>query len=526
MEETVAAPTSLGLSRIAALPTGAKVFLILGLALFPLVVIALAATLQTTHAADQQVRARLRVAVDESAHALTSEIGGDIGTLRTVLGQLNTATRSDEIGICARAAGAFTQLRQSGVRFQVMGHGGRLVCGPALPEARQLAIAVDGSPSPRFVDDHGLVLGVRDRSGGGTASIFYPAAFLAHIAKPSGYAMPRQVELELPQDDLMLEPLAEGFGFGGREQMRERLGIDDLNLRMTVATAPITSPLVLALLLPIVMWLAAAAIAWSVTDRLLIQPLRDLRRAVAGYQPGELVETNTSAMPAQEIRELGETFRAISHTVQLHEAELAEGLTRQTKLTREVHHRVKNNLQVITSLINFHARGAPTREAAAAYASIQRRVDALAVVHRHHFAEMEDNRGLSLRAILGELASNIRATTPEDRTLGITLEVDPLHVSQDVAIAVAFLVTEIIELACSASQRTQVRVSAKPGETPDRAVLRVSSPGLVDSDELHTALRDRFGRVIEGLSRQLRSRLHHDPLVGAYEISVAIIPDA
>lgn len=76
---------------------------------------------------------------------------------------------------------------------------------------------------------------------------------------------------------------------------------------------------------------------------------------------------------------------------------------------------MKNNLQVISSLINFHARGATGPEAMAAYASIQRRVDALAVVHRHHFAELEDNRGLNLRTMIGELAANIRATAPRAR---------------------------------------------------------------------------------------------------------------
>src|SRR3546814_3602585 len=71
---------------------------------------------------------------------------------------------------------------------------------------------------------------------------------------------------------------------------------------------------------------------------------------------------SSDLIPSQEIRELGEAFRTISRTVALHEADLAEGLIRQTKLTREVHHRVKNNLQVISSLINFHARGARDRK--------------------------------------------------------------------------------------------------------------------------------------------------------------------
>jgi two-component sensor histidine kinase len=152
-----------------------------------------------------------------------------------------------------------------------------------------------------------------------------------------------------------------------------------------------------------------------------------LRTSVAAYTPGQVIDIAASGpLPAAEIRELGETFRAISRTVAIHEAGLAEGLVRQTKLTREVHHRVKNNLQVISSLINFHSRGATSPDAATAYASIQRRVDALAVVHRNHFAEMEENRGLNLRTMIGELAANIRATAPEDNAgLGITLDVEP-----------------------------------------------------------------------------------------------------
>src|SRR4029434_6076026 len=135
-------------------------------------------------------------------------------------------------------------------------------------------------------------------------------------------------------------------------------------------------------------------------------------------------------------------------TVARHEAELEAAVERQTRLVREGHHRVKNNLQVGGSLANLHSRGSTSEDAAAAYASIQRRVDALAVVHRNHYAELEENRGVALKSVIGELAANIRATAPERASgLGITLEIEPLLVNQDVAIAVAFLITELVELA-------------------------------------------------------------------------------
>ena len=70
------------------MPTGAKVFLILGAALLPLALLAFLASLQTTRVADQETRARLRVAASESARALSIELLGDIGALRVALDTL------------------------------------------------------------------------------------------------------------------------------------------------------------------------------------------------------------------------------------------------------------------------------------------------------------------------------------------------------------------------------------------------------------------------------------------------------
>src|SRR5690606_7061385 len=128
------------------------------------------------------------------------------------------------------------------------------------------------------------------------------------------------------------------------------------------------------------------------------------------------------------------------------EAELEAAVARQTRLVREVHHRVKNNLQVVASLLNIHSRGATNEEAAAAFGSIQRRVDALAVVHRNHYAEFEAHRGVALKPLVSELAANLRATAPARAAdMQIRLDIAPVNVTQDVAASVAFLITEVAE---------------------------------------------------------------------------------
>ncbi|CUS45654.1 MAG: histidine kinase dimerization/phosphoacceptor domain -containing protein [Pseudomonadota bacterium] len=506
---------------VAQIPTGAKIFLILSAALLPLAIIAFFASLKTTQTADESARAQLRVASAESARKLAIELVGDMTALRVALNALDID--NGDAPSCARAQGVFAQQAVSGTRFVIRDRRARTLCGADFP--RDLArVSANTEPiAARVVPGRGLLLSIAGASGT-TATAFFPSGFLAETGKPSDFAPPYEAVLTHGEGSLPLTQLPPRSALERRETMRTSLGLGGLALQTSVRSAPITSPLLIAMLLPILMWAAAAGIGWFVVDRLLIRPLRRLRTSVAAYVPGEEIDpAEVRALPAQEIRELGDTFRMISRTVAEHEAGLAEGLVRQTRLTREVHHRVKNNLQVISSLINFHARGARSKEATAAYSSIQRRVDALAVVHRHHFAELEENRGLSLRSVIGELASNIRATAPEGSSqLGIAIDIDPFLVNQDVAIAVAFLITEIVELAMTFNPVAQIRISVKPGETEDRALLRVNSPALVDGDDLRKVVEERYGRVMEGLSRQLRSRLHHDPLVGAYEISIAV----
>jgi two-component system, sensor histidine kinase PdtaS len=457
---------------LAGLPTGAKVFLILVGALLPLALIALFTTLQTSREADRDARARLHAAAEESSGVLASALANHVPELRDAVYALEQD--AGDAASCTRMLGAYGALNQAGVRVALLGRRGELLCGQRFTVAGQPRTLGAGQIDARLADN-GLVLQIGGARGG-IAMAFYPTAALATLVRPSGFVPEYGATMIKGDSRLVLRTLPGEGPLDRHEELRTDVGVDGLALEMTMPGAPITGPLLVATVLLVLMWIAAAGIGWFVVDRLLIRPLRRLRREVSAYQPGEVIDPAwSSAIPAQEIRELGNTFRDISRTVAAHEAGLAEGLVRQTRLTREVHHRVKNNLQVIASLINFHARGAKSAEVTEAYASIQRRVDALAVVHRHHYAELEENRGLELRSVIGELASNLRATAPERaHGIGITLEIDPFLVSQDTAIAIAFLLTELIELAIGCTSAAQIRISVKPAQEDDRAVLRVS----------------------------------------------------
>ncbi|PVX30757.1 histidine kinase [Sphingomonas pokkalii] len=505
-------------AALARLPTGAKVFLILVGALLPLALIALFTTMQTTRNADDEARERLAVTARESSSLLENILANHVAQLTRTLADLEQDPQ--DAPSCMRLAGTYAS--HSAARYLIKDGRGRALCGTPFPQAdARIPATMD---TQAHIVPGGLLLRVGG-NGGAAALAFYPRELLVNLTRPSGFVPEYGAALVAHSDRLTLRALKENSPLDRGKSIRIDLGVEDLALETTMPGAPLTSPLMIATVLLVLMWIAAAGIGWFVVDILLIRPLRRLRSNVAHYQPGEVIDTTRlGPVPAQEIRELGETFTEISRTVQAHEADLAKGLVRQTRLTREVHHRVKNNLQVISSLINFHARAAKGQEAADAYASIQRRVDALAVVHRHHYAEMEENRGLELRSVVGELAANLRATAAEQApALGITLEIEALLVTQDVATAVAFLLTEIIELAITCSPGAQLRISVKSSpQDPTRAILRISSPALISNPHFESLVEKRYGRVQTGLARQLRGQLHHDPLVGAYEIAITV----
>ena len=280
----------------------------------------------------------------------------------------------------------------------------------------------------------------------------------------------------------------------------------------------------LVIFLPLVMWVVAAMLSWFLARRLLLLPLARLERAVTDYQPGEGALVLPERLgSAAEIRSLGGAFERAVDRLESSEAQMADALHGQRRLVREVHHRVKNNLQVIASLLNIHGRSATTPESRAAYAAIGRRVDALSVVHRNHFAEVEESRGIALRPLLTELGQTLRASAPEG-TVGapIHLNADALHTTQDAAVAVAFFVTELIEYAMLSGTTQPIEIELRR-VSELAASLTVSSDALVNEGEQPDVERQQFERVIGGLARQLRSPLEHK--LGRLSVNLPVFPD-
>jgi two-component system, sensor histidine kinase PdtaS len=503
--------------RFTRLPTAAKLLLILTAAILPigiaLVWVGETGIQQANDALKGQAQADSRAAAD----GVQSLIARNVLALRIAA---NGALAQGPAGACDRALRALSVAPAVTQKFEIETADGESICSKgAVGESGALPLVAPGNVS-LSVAPGAHAVAIRVGVIGGMATALVPVEEIRAVA----IAAPGEVESMVLHDDsreiriLGPPPVADlrlrlSESQIGNERLFARIGAPDVRVNVHDR---------LILLLPVLMWVAAALISWLLVSRLLVRPLKRLERAVVHYQPGDTaLDLPRKLGPSTEIQELRDAFTRAVTRVDDSEREMTSALEGQRRLVREVHHRVKNNLQVVASLLNIHGRSADTDAARAAYAGIGRRVGALSIVHRSHFAEMEENRGIAVRPLVSELAAELRAGAPEAaRTLRIDLELDTVSTTQDVAVAVAFLVTEIVEFAMLNRPMEPIEISLRRASELT-ARLTFGSP-VLNPEDSETQEKVQFERIIAGLAKQLRSPL--DRKFGRYSVDLPVFP--
>ena len=507
--------------RFAALPTAAKLLLILSAVLLPIGAALVWLAESGIQQADDASREISEDQARSAARAIESLIARNALALRVAA---NGALAAGPAGACERAQRSLAVAPAVAQRFELNSPDGQPLCAVGtVAEPGDFTLVAPGAIRLRLASDRRSVI-LRVGVIGGMATAAVPASELRSVALERNESIEALAIRDGDNRLSLLEARPLNDDPRNHSFTDWPLANGELVARIGAKVPRITTLDRLLLLLPLLMWVMAALISWLLVTRLLIRPLRRLERAVTQLQPGESANVLPDRLgPATEIQELRDAFARGLMRIEQSEREMADALEGQRRLVREVHHRVKNNLQVVASLLNIHGRTAQTPEARAAYEAIGRRVGALSVVHRNHFAEMEENRGIALRPLMAELAAELRGGAPEAaRGLIIDLEVETLHTTQDVAVSIAFLTTEIIEYAMLHRPDEAIEVSLRRcSELTAR--LMVASPVLVP-DEAETPGKVQFERVVGGLAKQLRSPLERK--LGRYSVDLPVFPDS
>ncbi|WP_338502834.1 sensor histidine kinase [Sphingomonas kaistensis] len=502
------------------LPTAGKLLLLLSAAILPLGLVLVAAASNGIEQANSALSSRANDQGRLAVRAIDSLIARNVLALRIAAnGALDGG--GDPCERVTRALGAAPGTPSS---FLLSDPIGTQLCTRGEPDdgGRRTLLVAPGQVRMWLVPERGrLFYKVGVFGGSATGSLDREQFRSALSAARAGTA---GLDLIAGGGALQVSDEGERSGALGSDPVVERftqkIAGGQVEIAVDVPIDHIASADRLLLLLPVLMWIVAALLSWLVVRTFLLTPLHRISQSIAAHEPGQgPLQLPERLGPSVEIRELGASFTRAVERIEQSERDMGEALEGQRKLVREVHHRVKNNLQVVASLLNIHRRSAKSEDAQNAYSAIGRRVDALAVVHRNHFAELEENRGIALRPLISELASNLRGSAPESaRRLDINLDLESLNTTQDVAVATAFLTTEIVEHAMLTRPDAPVTLTLRrSGDLTARFTL---ATGALSPEIANQAEHQQFERIITGLAKQLRSALERTE--GHYSVELPV----
>ncbi|MGR3760264.1 sensor histidine kinase [Roseobacteraceae bacterium NS-SX3] len=243
------------------------------------------------------------------------------------------------------------------------------------------------------------------------------------------------------------------------------------------------NPAAVTLAFPVLMWLAGIAVAVFGLQRMVIRHLSALRRAMRRYALGERENPRLKLeSPPKEFEEAEQSFNRMVAILSEAERRREQDLQEKTVLLREVHHRVKNNLQLIASIMNMLGRGARTPEARRMLVQLQRRVRGLATIHRT-LNTNPDVTTIGSRDLINELINEIGAMNMSGgQEVVIEKDLDQVPLSQDQAVSLSMLVSEAMTNAVKyvgvpEGKRPEITVNFHEGEDNELALEVTNTKG-------------------------------------------------
>lgn len=199
-----------------------------------------------------------------------------------------------------------------------------------------------------------------------------------------------------------------------------------------------------AVFFPMMMWLVSLSVALLAIRRLVMRHIKSISTQMSRFTRDRTLETGVKPpdMPS-ELLEIQSTFQSMAENILREEAELEDAIHQKSVLLKEVHHRVKNNLQLISSILNMQIRDADHEETKRVLRRMQTRVLGLATIHRDLY--QTSNAGLvNVGALVREVVENtieIRA----DGENGFTLEedIEDVMLYPDQAVPMSLLAAEV-----------------------------------------------------------------------------------
>lgn len=277
---------------------------------------------------------------------------------------------------------------------------------------------------------------------------------------------------------------------------------------------------------PLAMWLASMLVAYLASESQVLRHIRGLRRSIISFAGGNRqTHAPDLALAPNELRDVGRAYERLIASVLRNEAEMEDSIHQKEVLLREVHHRVKNNLQLIASIMNLQIRKSVNPEARSLLRGLHERVMSLATVHRELYqtSGLVDVRADELLETI--VAQVLRMGARADQPVETTTAFDDIRLTPDQAVPLSLILTEALTNAlkhASPSEPGKIRLSVSLRRAePEQAVLEVTNSTGTGSQAALSANLESTGlgqQLLTAFASQLMGKLTVGPQDGAYVV--------
>jgi two-component sensor histidine kinase/HAMP domain-containing protein len=328
---------------------------------------------------------------------------------------------------------------------------------------------------------------------------------------PSGAKTLLQTTVHRQAEEQLL-PLIEAHRNNAAEEFTK--GVRGVERAMTRARERNGVVTVIAVLVAVVLGLGIA--------RSVARPLAALKSAAVQVSQGRW-DVAVPVHSADEIGLLATTFNQMVRELQektalalqiaerkAAEQQLRASLAEKEVLLKEIHHRVKNNLQVISSLLNLQAHETADPEACRLLHESQGRIRSMALIHEQLY-QSEDLARIDFAEYLGRLASHLeRSLGAGERQIAVKLDVETVSLPLEQAIPCGMIVNELLTNAIQhgfpQGRSGEVRVQFR--QENERLVLAVEDNGVgVPAGVVETQGTTLGLKVVRALVRQVHGEM-------------------
>lgn len=204
-------------------------------------------------------------------------------------------------------------------------------------------------------------------------------------------------------------------------------------------------------------------------------------------------------------------YRVLSKVNQ-QKSQLSEALRDKDLLIKEIHHRVKNNLQLVSSLLSMQSRTIVDPSVAGAIEDGKSRVRSMALIHQDLY-QNDNLKGVNVKSYLDDLCSELFNTyNVNQQPVELSLDIEDIILDIDTVIPLGLIINELItnSLKYAFPKGEPGKVSITLKRSSDGLVLHVKDNGVgYDLDRANTS--NSFGtKLIKALSKQLDGHLDVD----------------